>query len=138
MVGDASLDGRRDQTARMWPSLSHAAVCGQSATVGDYLVLYVTGLGKATPNGDPNAAPLATGAIPPVDGSVLYQTPATPAVTVGGIPATVLYSGLVPGFPGEYQVNFRVPSGVANGDDIPVVITMAGITDTATISIQPR
>jgi uncharacterized protein (TIGR03437 family) len=59
-------------------------------------------------------------------------------VTIGGIPAAVLFSGIVPGFPGEYQVDVQVPSGVANGDDTPVVITMAGLSDTATISIQPR
>jgi len=59
-------------------------------------------------------------------------------VTIGGTPAGVLYSGLVPGYPGEYQVDVQVPAGVANGDDIPVVITMDGLSDTATISIQPR
>jgi uncharacterized protein (TIGR03437 family) len=78
------------------------------------------------------------GAIPPANGSVLYETSTKPTVTIGGIAAVVLYSGLVPGFPGEYQVNIQVPGGVANGDDTPVVITMAGLSDTATISIQPR
>jgi uncharacterized protein (TIGR03437 family) len=37
-----------------------------------------------------------------------------------------------------YQVDVQVPAGVANGDDIPVVITMGTVSDTATISIQPR
>jgi len=113
-------------------------LCGQPATVGDYLVIYATGLGKATPNGDPNGMPLATGLIPPANGSVLYETPTKPTVTIGGVPATVLYSGLAPGFAGEYQVDIQVPPGVANGDDVPVVIAMAGLSDTATISIQPR
>lgn len=45
---------------------------------------------------------------------------------------------LAPGFPGEYQVDVQVPAGVANGDDIPVTITMAGLSDTATVSVQPR
>lgn len=112
--------------------------CGQPATAGDYLVIYATGLGVTTPNGSSSGTPLATGTIPPADGSVLYETPTKPTVTIGGIPATVLYSGLAPGFPGEYQVDVQVPSGVANGDDTPVVITMAGLSDTATISIQPR
>jgi uncharacterized protein (TIGR03437 family) len=78
------------------------------------------------------------GAIPPANGSVLYETSTKPTVTIGGIAAVVLYSGLVPGFPGECQANIQVPGGVANGDDTPVVITMAGLSDTATISIQPR
>jgi uncharacterized protein (TIGR03437 family) len=118
--------------------LSPLAVCGQPADIGDYLVIYTTGLGITTPNGNSNGAPLKTGAIPPADGSVLYETPTKPTVTIGGIPATLLYSGLAPGFPGEYQVDVQVPAGVANGDEIPVVITMGGLSDTATISIQPR
>ena len=28
------------------------------------------------------------------------------------------------GFPGEYQIDFQVPPGVASGDDVPVVITL--------------
>ncbi len=115
------------------------AACAEPAAPGDYLVIYITGLGKTTPNGDPNGTPLATGAIPPPDGSVLYKTVAMPVVTVGGVPATILYSGLAPGFPGEYQVDIQVPAGVTPGDDVPVTITMPGsITDTVTISVQPR
>jgi uncharacterized protein (TIGR03437 family) len=114
------------------------SVCGQPATIGDYLVLYATGLGLATPGGDPNGKPVATGSVPPADGSVLYETPTTPVVTVGGIPAKVLFSGLAPGFPGEYQIDIQIPSGVANGDDVPVKITILGASDTATISIQAR
>lgn len=98
-------------------------------------MIYTTGLGKTTPNG----TPLATGAIPPADGSVLYKTVATPVVTVGGVPATILYSRLAPGFPGECQVDIQVPAGVTPGDDVPVTITMPGsATDTVTISVQPR
>lgn len=119
-------------------STSPLSLCGQPATIGDYLVIYATGLGFATRNGDPNGRPLATGEAPPADGSVLYQTPTVPTVTIGGIPAKVLYSGLAPGFPGLYQVDVQVPSGVVSGDDIPVRITMGGVSDSATISIQPR
>jgi uncharacterized protein (TIGR03437 family) len=114
------------------------SLCGRPAAVGDYLVIYATGLGLTTPNGDPGGKPLPTGVAPPADGSVLYQTPALPMVTFGGIAAKVLYSGLAPGFPGLYQVDVQVPGGVANGDDVPVVLTMGTASDTATISIQPR
>lgn len=121
------------------PSTPALGVCGQPATIGDYLSLYVTGLGIATPNGDPNGKPLATGSIPPIDGSVLYETPTKPTVTIGGIAVTnITFSGLTPGYPGEYVIVFQVPSGVTNGDDIPVVVTMGSLSDMATISIQPR
>jgi uncharacterized protein (TIGR03437 family) len=120
-------------------SLSVLSTCGQPAMAGDTLVLYATGLGLATPGGNPNGTPLATGQIPPVDGSILYETPTTPAVTIGGIPAKVLYSGLAPGFPGEYQIDVTVPSGVPAGDSVPVVLSILGASDSSTtISIHPR
>jgi uncharacterized protein (TIGR03437 family) len=112
--------------------------CGKPATIGDYLVLYCTGLGVTTPGGSPTGQPLATGAIPPADGSVLYETPTTPVVTIGGVSANVLFSGLAPGYPGEYEVVVQVPTGVTNGDDIPVTVSILGATDNSvTISIQP-
>ena len=119
-------------------STSTLTVCGQPATAGDYLVLYATGLGLATPGGDPNGKPLPTGSIPPANGSILYQTPTTPVVTVGGIPAKVLFSGIAPGFPGEYQIDIQIPAGVTASDDTAVQVTILGASDKATIAIQPR
>ena len=119
-------------------NLNPLTLCGQPAAPGDYLVLYTTGLGKATPNGDPNGTPLKTGDIPPADASVLYKTVATPSVTVGGLPATVVFSGIAPGFPGLYQIDFQVPAGVS-GDDVPVAVSIVGSpADTRTIAIHPR
>jgi uncharacterized protein (TIGR03437 family) len=111
--------------------------CGEPATIGDYLVLYLTGLGLATPNGDPSGKPLVTGTNPPADGSVLYESPTLPTVTIGGIAAKVLFSGLAPGYAGEYQVDVQVPAGVTNGDSVPIIVTMLGASDTTNISIQP-
>ena len=120
-------------------SINLASYCGQTATFGDTLILWMTGLGIATPNGDPNGKPLTTGQTPPVDGSVLYETPTLPAVTIGGVPVNVLYSVVAPGYPGDYQVAIQVPkSGIASGDDVAVTVMMFGNSDTATISIQPR
>lgn len=111
--------------------------CGQPANIGDYIVIYLTGLGLATPNGDPKGTPLPSGQNPPVSGNPLYETPTLPTVTIGGVPTIPAYSGLSPGFAGEYQVVVQVPPGVASGDSVPVVITMMGQSDTANISIQP-
>jgi uncharacterized protein (TIGR03437 family) len=58
--------------------------CGQPAGAGDYIQIYVTGLGRATPGGDPNGKVLPTGSVAPADGSVLYQTVQNPTVTIGG------------------------------------------------------
>lgn len=111
--------------------------CGEPANIGDYLVIYLTGLGQATVNGSPTGAALPVGQNPPADGSTLYETPTKPTVTIGGVPATPLFSGLAPGFAGEYQIDVQVPTGVASGDSVPLVVTMAGQSDTANISIQP-
>jgi uncharacterized protein (TIGR03437 family) len=115
------------------------SACGQPAAPGDYLVLYVSGLGAATPKGDPNGTPLATGVVAPANGSTLYETIATPIVKIGGVPAKVLFSGVAPGTAGEYQVDFQVPTGVPEGDAVPVTIAMPGrSTGTATLSIHSR
>ena len=119
-------------------NVSAVALCGQPVAPGDYLVLYATGLGLATPNGDPNGKPLTTGNVPPADGSVLYETVATPTLTVGGFPVKPVFSGMAPGFAGLYQIDFQVPTGVT-GDDVPVALSISGSpTDTRTMSIQPK
>lgn len=120
-------------------ALGAAALCGQPAHPGDYLQIYATGLGKATPNGDPGGAVLPSGQVAPASGSPLYVTVVTPAVTIGGLPATVIFSGVAPGYAGLYQVDVQIPSGVAPGDDVPLAISSsAGATDTTTIAISAK
>ena len=117
--------------------LSKLSTCAQPPRGGDVVQLFVTGLGKATPKADPLGKVLATGSVAPADGNPLYLTIATPLVKIGGMPATVQYSGIAPGFAGLYQVNVQIPLGVQPGDDVPVEISMPGsISDTATIAIS--
>jgi uncharacterized protein (TIGR03437 family) len=66
---------------------------------GDVLEVYATGLGST------RAASVAG----------FQETVLAPEVTIGGAPAPVLFSGLAPGFSGLYQVNVRVPAGLAAG-----------------------
>ena len=117
-------------------SVTTASVCGKPAKVNDQIQIYLTGLGKATPNGDPNGKVLATGSLAPTDGSVLYKTVETPLVKIGGVSAVVTFSGIAPGNAGQYQINVQVPSGVKPGDDVKLQITMPdGSSDTVTIAI---
>ena len=61
----------------------------------------------------------------------------TPTVTIGGLAATVSYSGFAPGFVGLYQVNVKVPTGVATGNAVSLVIALNGVvSNTVTIAIQ--
>jgi uncharacterized protein (TIGR03437 family) len=112
-------------------------ICGQPAAPGDVISVFVTGLGRATPNGNPGGQPLQTGQSAPADGSVVYQTVQQPRVTIGGVDAVVAFSGLAPGYAGLYQINVTIPNGVADGDDVPIAIAMPGsATDTATIAVR--
>jgi uncharacterized protein (TIGR03437 family) len=89
------------------------------ARVGDVVVIYCNGLGAVNP-------PVASGTPAPAGGP-LSRTVNPLNVTIGGIPAKVTFSGLVPGYPDLYQVNAEVP-GVTPGDQVPVVLNIAGQT----------
>jgi len=112
------------------------AICGQPATIGDVIQIYFTGGGKATPNGIPTGPVLVTGTVAPADGSVIYKTVETPTVRIGGLNATVLFSGIAPGNAGLYQINAVIPIGSQLGDDVPVIVAAGGTQDTVTIAIK--
>jgi len=118
-------------------ALSAATLCGQPVHAGAYLQIYATGLGKATSNGTPTAPTLPSGTPAPTNGSLLYTTVATPIVTIGGFNAPVLFSGIVPGYQGLYQVNVQIPAGVAPGSDVQLqIFTPGSVPDSATIAVQ--
>ena len=56
--------------------------------------------------------------------SIQSLTSQSPAVTIGGIPANVQFSGLTPTAVGLYQINAVVPSNVPPGTAVPVVVTV--------------
>ena len=59
------------------------------------------------------------------------------SVTIGGMPAQVMFQGLAPGFAGLYQVNAVVPSGIPPASTVPVTLTVAGQTSSpVTMAVQ--
>ena len=73
----------------------------------------------------------------PAPTSPLAETTFQPVVTMGGIGATVQFSGLTPGEVGLYQINAQVPAGAPSGTALPLIISINGVTsNTATIAIQ--
>ena len=99
------------------------------ARIGEYISIYATGLGDVSNRPAPGSA----GPVNP-----LATTLATPAVTVGGVPAAVTFSGLAPGYVGLYQINVQVPAGAPTGPDVPIVLTIGGVpSNTATIAVDP-
>ena len=91
-----------------------------SAKPGDVLTTYMTGDGDLSifvPTGNIPAAGTTAARLP--------RTRLPVAVTIGGIPATVLFSGNVQ-FVGVSQLNFTVPNTVPPGAQ-PVVVTVGGV-----------
>jgi len=104
-----------------WPQ----GLAGNShpAKAGDVLIIYATGMGAVDNT--------------PIDGGVpgvLAHTVATPAVTFGGVPGIVDFSGLAPQFVGVNQLNVTVPSGVTPGN-VPLQIQVNGFTTTNTVLV---
>lgn len=94
------------------PAILHAAdwrlvTAANPAVKGEAVVIYATGLGDVK-----NRPALGS----PASDSPLSTTVFGPQVTVGGVAAQVLFSGLAPGFVALNQVNIRIPDTVPSGN----------------------
>jgi uncharacterized protein (TIGR03437 family) len=106
------------------PIVTHASGAAVSATSpaspGEELIAWTTGLGATNPaavTGQPAKVPLPTAQTLGINFNYTVNALATkprPA-TVSGPTLAPAYSGLAPGFPGLYQINFVVPAGPPNG-----------------------
>jgi adhesin/invasin len=95
------------------------------AKIGETIEMYLTGMGGVTPallDGAP--APLA---------EPLARVTGPVAVTIGGVPCEVAFSGLTPGLAGLYQLNIKIPAGLVPGSYSLAVQTLEGFTDMVNI-----
>jgi uncharacterized protein (TIGR03437 family) len=96
--------------------------------VGEVIQIYCTGLGLTQP-------PAVSGSATPTGTLYLAASPVT--AKVGGVNATVQFAGLAPGFVGLYQVNVAIPSGVAPGSAVSLVLTQDGRdSNTVTLAVK--
>src|ERR1019366_1371385 len=101
---------------------------GNPAKAGDNIVIYCTGLGEVDP-------PVVAGQAASL--TTLSHAVAPVTITIGGIPAQVVFAGLTPSATGLYQVNAVVPAGVTPGNSVPVVLTAASqVSVPATIAVR--
>jgi uncharacterized protein (TIGR03437 family) len=89
------------------------------AVPGEVVIIYSTGLGSVTP-------PVRSGE--PAPFGPFCWSDATPAVTIGGGNAELLFSGLTPGFVGLYQLNVRVPATAPSGD-ADIIVSFPPVQD---------
>jgi len=93
------------------PAIVHAndssfVTTSKPAKSGEVLTLYATGLGPTRPALEPGKVFAA---------EPLQVTNSPIELSVGGLAAEVLYAGGYPGSTDAFQVNFRMPNGVAPG-----------------------
>lgn len=107
-----ALPGGGENQGAIWHSATGIIASPDSPAVGgDILSMYTTNLSDG-------------GAIPP-------------QVSIGGRFADVLYFGPAPGYPGYYQVNFRVPDGTTPATAVPIRLRYLGrSTNQVTIAIR--
>lgn len=111
---------------RIWNANGTLNDAGQPAQPGGAIVLYATGQGVTVPasiSGQVAAAP--------------YPEPvAAMTLLVGGRPAMVLFRGQAPGTAGVMQINALIPADAEAGNEVPVVLRMAGAESSTRVAIR--
>jgi len=84
------------------------------AHAGDIVVIYLTGLGRTSPNP-------AMGEIPSYAASMVASASLKVTLNETAVdPMLIKYAGLTPGSPGLYQINLEMPKEIGNNPEIRV------------------
>jgi uncharacterized protein (TIGR03437 family) len=92
------------------------------AKPGEIVIMYATGCGATSPVMP--SGQLATDVAPLVN---------QPKISIGGLPATVQFAGMIPGYAGLFQFNVEVPAAIGDGDQA-VVAELNGISSPSSSS----
>lgn len=85
---------------------------------GEFLIMYLVGLGATNPT-------VATGAASPSTVPLGQPTNAV-TMTIDGSPVTPAFIGLTPGGVGLFQINFQVPSNARLNESLEVIVRQSG------------
>ena len=97
--------------------------------IGEFISIFATGLGAVDNRPETGAATSTTS---------LSRTKTNPVVTIGGVEAGLMFSGLAPGFVGLYQVNAQVAAGTPTGNAVELLLTAGEVpSNQVTIAVQP-
>jgi uncharacterized protein (TIGR03437 family) len=96
---------------------------------GGVVSLYATGLGATNPLvADGEAAPL----------SPLARDTGVPTVTIGGVDAPVLFSGLAPGFVALWQINVQIPDNLPTNMTTSIRVSKGRASLEATLAVAGK
>jgi uncharacterized protein (TIGR03437 family) len=116
-----SVDGTENVILNQDSSVNSAS---HPAGAGSLLTVFLTGLGAVVP---------ALGSGQPAPGNPPSSVALPVTVQLGGKSADVLFFGPAPGMTGIYQVNLRVPSGLAAGGAPLVIGAGSAVSNSASV-----
>jgi len=125
-IGQAIATDNSDGALAAASAVAGFSPPAHAISIGDYLIVWCTGMGQVTPSVANGAAPSA---------STFSNTDATPVVTIGGIQATFVYSVLSPQYVGLNQIGVQVAAGTPVGNAEPLQIQVNGIITSAQVTI---
>src|SRR3984893_18526340 len=114
---DSSGEGQGGAFVYLTATARLLAEPARPAKAGDILIIYCAGLGAVDPPIDAGVA---------VDHLISTVNPV--GLTIGGVQAQVLFSGLTGNLTGLYQVNAKMPDSVAPGDAVPVILSVGTVS----------
>lgn len=114
-----------------------AVTAASPATAGEFVSIFLTGMGAVNPavtDGTAGGANPASATTLPASGNCAAGSF---CVLVAGQPARVIFSGLAPGFPGLYQINIQIPPLFGASGALPLAIAApTAFHDQVSIAIQ--